>query len=388
MSALKIKVRVLCAVSLVVNMSITMFGLALVYWFRSMYGLSPSAIGLATQIYTATYLAGCLTMPRLTRRFSSPASILVSLLGQAAAIFAFLRVRSLAASYAILGVYGVVLSLLWPSVESWLSAGLEGNALSRATSLFNLSWTFATGVTPWITGVMVASTLTGPFATALSICLVSAFSVFVLARYLKAFEGGPAIDGKEEPEGNPVTTRLYLFGWIGIFLAYTGSTAMQSIFPLYAADRLGISSSYAGFILFLRGIVSFCVFIVLGRISFWQFSRKWTLSGQALLIVPLLLMPLVRQVWSFCVFCVVYGVGFAVNYNASMFHSAAAGGTEAQRKQRLAIHESAISAGQIFGSASAGFLYQHVSFQSAMVLFGLIGLFCLVFESTAGRRIR
>ena len=105
--------------------SLYMMNLAFVYYIRYTIGASALAVGVAGAVYNLTYLIGCLLLiPRLSA-FRKSRLIIMAYAGMGLSIGLLMMTRSLPLIYLCLAAYGAFMSLVWPSVEGWLTEGLK-----------------------------------------------------------------------------------------------------------------------------------------------------------------------------------------------------------------------------------------------------------------------
>ena len=133
--------------------SLYMMNLAFVYYIRYTIGASALAVGAAGAVYNLTYLIGCLLLiPRLSS-FRKSRLIIAAYAGMGLSIGLLMMTRSLPLIYLCLAAYGAFMSLVWPSVEGWLTEGLEGKLLNKVLSYFSFSWSFGVAVSPVIASI-------------------------------------------------------------------------------------------------------------------------------------------------------------------------------------------------------------------------------------------
>ena len=125
-----------------------MMNLAFVYYIRYTIGASALSVGAAGAVYNLTYLIGCLLLiPRLSS-FRKSRLIIAAYAGMGISIGLLMMTRTLPLIYLCLAAYGAFMSLVWPSVEGWLTEGLEGRLLNKVLGFFSFSWSFGVAVSP------------------------------------------------------------------------------------------------------------------------------------------------------------------------------------------------------------------------------------------------
>ncbi|AEC01960.1 MFS transporter [Parasphaerochaeta coccoides] len=369
---------VLNLVSFLTQLGIALINLALVYHLRRTFGMGADHIGIATSIYTVSYLLACIAGESWSRRFSPRICVEVSLIGMSLSIAAVIYVRSLLFLYVVLALYGVFMSLMWPQIEGWISRGREGVRLNKAMGEFNFSWSFGAGVAPFIGGILVEiSTVAALSSGAVFLFFVMCF-LFVSSRFIPSMKEVPSEEHAIiQDSGTDGSTPLRYLCWSGLVLVYCGVSVVQTIFPLYAQDVLQIPESMTGALLLVRGITTCGLFYILGRTSWWHF-RAWVILGvQVAFSLVCLYAVKITTVWMYIPFFVVFGSVFATAYTMSIFHGASG---SVHRARRMMIHEVLLTFGMIIGAASGGFVYEHLGFPTVMLVLAGLGAFAVVME--------
>ncbi len=149
-----------------------------------------------------------------------------------------------------------------------------------------------------------------------------------------------------------------LLGLVGaVFLVSIGGTILQSIFPIWGHDVLGLSPRDVGLAFFAMGLVGVTVQgAVVGRLA-TQFGEKRVLYGSALLhAIGYVTMGLASDHVMLALGAAFFAAGHAsFNTTASSLVSLEAGSRE--KGAALGAMQSASAAGRIVGPASSGAIY-------------------------------
>jgi len=309
-------------------------------------------------------------------------------LGTALLLLAHLFTRNLASAFAVYGLYGFITALFWPRLMGWLSSGLEGQALSKATSAFSFSWSSGGIVAPYLAGLLAEKgrflpvyVSIGVFAAtglfiALSSRLVATppFAPTPLAPAAKGSGGqtGAEAEGGARAEAATTADRstpLRFPAWIGVFLLYALLSVFFNIFPLFAKDELGLSESRIGLILLIRAVSTTAGFWILGRVETWHFKKAYIVAPIAIALLIDLAFIGVRSPLLFGVLLAVAGFFHAMAYNNSIFYGVSGA---LDRDKRMTIHEALLTAGQILGSLAGGMLYQRFSWGSIFLFLAFV----------------
>lgn len=247
------------------------------------------------------------------------------------------------------------MALLWPNMETWITAGAEGNELNKAVSSFNFAWSSGAGVSTLLGGVLSERSSSLPLYIAIAFFI--ALVVCILTT--KDRDSSKA----EEEEIVDHSTPLRYFAWIGVLILYAGYSMIINIYPLFALDVLGFSESLTGTLLLFRGMTACIAFVLIGKTSRWQFSAPTIVISQMVYIALVAAMGFISTPVAYAVFFVIFGLDFSLVYMLSIFHGAAGA---ANREKRMMIHEVLLTVGTVAGSLFGGILYELYSFQTIL----------------------
>lgn len=374
-----VQTLILCLVAFFGNIAITTASLGLVYYFRGVYLLSASGVGVATQISTGTFFFGCMCLSPVVQRLRPRVCVSVSLLCQGLLLAAFAYTPYPVLGYLELAVYGLLQSLLWPAVEAWMTRGKEGAALTRVTNGYNFSWSLGAGLASFLAGVLAEASAQAPFVLSVSTFLLLALCVCgssLLVPLMRDMKSETMADRQKTKVDH--STPLRFPSWAGVVLVYLANNTFLNIFPLYAMEQLGYSKAVTGLLLLARGLSACFCFMLISHSSFWQFRFWFIALMQGLLAILCAVAGFIGSVPLFVLYFICFGVVYAFCYELSMFHGVS-GSTH--RAKRMAMHETLLTSGQIVGAVLGGILYQHVSFQAVMALYGCMTLVALAAEA-------
>jgi MFS family permease len=344
-----------------------MLNLGFVFFLRERQGASPSLIGWFTGYSVLVYTLGCLLLRRLFDRLRPQRALLLALYGMPAFLLLLVLLPALPLTFLFSGLYRLALAFFWPPAMGWLSQGVEGEALSRRQSRFNLSW--STGLVTSYVLAGLASQKDAGLPLVLSIAVFAGYAA-VLTAALAAFPAlriaappaqpaTPAGGGAPAADGTP----LRYPAWVGMFASYVISGMVATVFPLFAQDVLGATKGVVGTLVSSRTLLQSVGFLVLGAASFWHFRGRWLLLSQAYLAALLIAMLFARSVGFYAVLFPLLGLGSALSYAGGLFHGIA---DSRRRAARMAIHESTLNGGYIVGATVSGMLYQQSSMRAVV----------------------
>ncbi|MDY5931302.1 MAG: MFS transporter [Candidatus Ornithospirochaeta sp.] len=344
--------------------TIAMINFGIIYFLRDRLSFTSSEIGIASSIYTFSYFVFCLVFASAARNWGLRFKSVLSVAGMALSVLFILIFPTRAVSYAGLFLYGMFMAFYWPNIEVWMTQGKEGRELSSTVSLFNFSWSFGAGFSTFIGGLLAGMDVSYPLAAAI------AFFIAISAILLFSGNSGKAEEEKAEAVEDH-STPLRFFAWIGVAVMYSGYSLLINIFPLYASAELGFSESTTGTLLFFRGMSACASFILLGRLSFWQFSRKTIILSQCAFAFLVLLSGAIRSAYLFIPYFIAFGFVFSLCYDLSIFHGAAGA---SNRSIRMTIHEVLLTVGTIIGSLLGGIVYEYFSFMAILRIISFTAL--------------
>jgi MFS family permease len=344
-----------------------MLNLGFVFFLRERQGASPSLIGWFTGYSVLVYTLGCLLLRRLFDRLRPQHALLIALYGMPAFLLLLVLLPALPLTFLFSGLYRLALAFFWPPAMGWLSQGVEGEALSRRQSRFNLSW--STGLVSSYVLAGLASQKDAGLPLVLSIAVFAGYAVLLTAA-LSAFPAlriaappappaAPASGAAPAADGTP----LRYPAWVGMFASYVVSGMVATVFPLFAQDVLGATRGVVGTLVSSRTLLQSVGFLVLGAASFWHFRGRWLLISQAYLAALLIAMLFARSVGFYAVLFPLLGLGSALSYAGGLFHGIAG---SRRRAARMAIHESTLNGGYIVGATVSGMLYQQSSMRAVV----------------------
>jgi len=352
----------------------SMLALGMVFYLREFLHATGVQVGGVFAVWSLSYVLGCLFIRPLTDRVL-PRRLLATaaFVGAALALGLGLN-RWLSLAYVLYALVAAVTSLFWPPLMGWLSADLEGPALNRVISRFNLAWCLGTIVSPPVAGWLSERAVRLPLLVASGLyfangCMIAG-AALALPRVRR--DRHTAVRERETIQGPDRGTPLRFPAWVGLVTTYLTMGVIMNIFPLGAREELHFSRSLIGGLFFLRAVSTGLGFVLLGRIAFWHF-RGWPMVlTQLALGGTLAWMAVARRAVPVAFALVVLGGLVAFGYANALFHGMA-GGTN--RAARGAVHEALLSMGMIAGASLGGLLYQRHSMGAAYAL--CIGLLLL-----------
>ncbi len=356
-----------------VSLAIGIVNLGMLFLIKVDYGAGPATVGWFTALWAAAYFAGCVAFRPLSRLIDASVSTVVMCLTSAALVACQFLLPSLPMAFAAYTLYGLACALVWPRLMGWLASGLEGQALSRASGSYSLSWSLGMTLAPYVAGALSelgrARGLGGALPSYVGAAVFAATGAFMLASSRLA----PAPKPSTEPSPGAAPASLSLDrssglrypAWIGLFAVYVLYSVLNNIFPLYAKDELAMSESAIGLFLLVRAGAMAAAFWIIGRLRFWQFKPFLLPLSLAVVALLDLCFALAGKPAPILAALVALGVAQAFCYSLSLFYGASGA---LDRDKMMSVHEAVLTAGQILGSIGGGAAYQGISWPMVFVL--------------------
>ncbi len=355
--------------SFLANIGIGILNFSLVFYTKDLFHATPGEIGWMSSLWALFYFIGCFILRKISTRLGPKRALILASSGMAVFSFFILISPSMGWIFIFYALFGFTTALFWPTLEGWLSEGYEGAALNKRVGRFNLSWSFALVLSPYLAGLLVERGLTLPLFVSIGTYLLLAVSFwFFAAFYIK--EKSPVYPG--DPAGGiPVdkSTPLRYIAWIGNFSTYMVNGIILFVFPLYARDVLGFTEADIGFLLLLRALFSTVVFILTSRTVWWHFNKIHMTGVQFLLAAFCFSLVYIHSWTMMAVMLSFFGILFAFHYSNSLFHGVSG---SVNREGRMAVHEAVLTAGIITGAVSGGELYQRWNMSAVFITAGVL----------------
>jgi len=362
------------------SLGIGLINLGMLFVLKESYGAEPVTVGWFAALYSLAYFVGCIAFRPLSRRVRAADSMAFMNVVSAAFLIGQLLVPSLFSAFLAYGLIGLATALFWPRLMGWLTSGIEGAALGRASGAFSVAWSVGASIAPFLAGLLAERGLFLPVYAAVAVFVGTGIFIYAARRAAPSPALAEAAGGAA---GVDRSTPLRYPAWIGVFLIYTFVAVFLNIFPLYGRDALRLGESAIGFLLLVRAAALALGFWLVGRLSFWQFRP-------ALIPLALFCALMVDIAFLFIGSPLGFGLGLATAglvqaalYGGSIFYGASGA---PDRDRRVTIHESLLTAGQILGSIVGGLMYQLISWPSIFLGIGALMALGLVAQAMLIRR--
>jgi MFS family permease len=254
-------------------------------------------------------------------------------------------------------VYGLAMSLFWPTTEAWFSelAADSPRGLDRALGNFNLAWSGGMVAGALLGGLMWRALGVSGFLVLVALFLVIAFGLTQVPQ-VRRTEPTVHLHSHQGARVDPaLTARFLLSARLCAFLSWFVTGVNLAILPKLAHEihmpesqtGSAIAAYYAAVLIF------FWISRTSGR---WQY-RRWPIA----LPVPLALVGMfglagAHSVGPFMLACFIAGASTAMSASTALYY--ALHGREEDLAHSTAIHEAVVGIGGVTGSVISGLLAQ------------------------------
>jgi DHA1 family multidrug resistance protein-like MFS transporter/DHA1 family quinolone resistance protein-like MFS transporter len=351
------KLFVIIPASFMNSLGIGTLSLGILFVVKDLYHAGPALVGSLGAAFSMSYFLGCIVLRSFARRFLPRTSMTIMLLGSSFLLTGFLVWPGLWQAFAAYSLYGFLTAFFWPPVMGWLSKGLEGADLGRATSLFSVSWSVGGIFSSYMAGLLSEMGKMLPVIVTILLFLTNAVFIWLSRSFVR---DDSSDTGARRATETPVdrSTPLRYPAWLGAFLVYLVMGVVVNVFPVFARDELRMSESSVGLVLTVRSATTALGFFIMGRLTSWHFNRSLLPSLSLAVALALSLLVFQKTTMGFIVSFGVVGLLQAAVYTNSLFY-ATSGAPD--RDKRASIHEALLTFGQVTGSISGGLLYQAFS---------------------------
>ena len=321
--------------------------LLLIYKFNA----TSLILGLFGALGAFIYSAGVITAGRLSDRFNRKNILIFGciLFILVYSILPFLRhIRQVFFIY----VFGAIsMSMFWPTIQSWLSQGLDKKELVKSLLNFNVCWSAGLALGFLSAGFLFFLNMKAPFI--FGVFLVAVI-VLLLQRQAVFSEVKDETARKiflEAEKNRPESAKKFLYiAWGANFVSWYIIGITRNLFPKLAT-QLGFSSGVIGFFIFLLTLAQTIIFFILGRTYKWHYRLLPIMLFQAFAILALLILTFSSRAIYFMIAMVFLGLSGGMTYFSSIFYSLYG---FIDKGKKSGIHEAFLGAGTFLGPLIGG----------------------------------
>ena len=340
-------------------------------WRILQLGGTESQVGTGIGLFFAVYVVSCRLLGQHLDRLGVKKMAMCAAALAMVLMSAMMFINSVAMMIAMMGVLGVMPSIFWPPVMSWISAGRTDTNLTRRMSIFNMQWSMGLITGPLLGGYLLNLGGERGQVLAFGACVIleaCTLIMIVSARRLHTHE----LPHKRERK--PIAAELPSFlltSRIALAVIHITSISLGGLIALLLTE-MSLGPDFNGQINAGRCLLLMIAFLVLGRTKRWHFNRWFLLVAQILFAVILLAVFKCQSGWLLATLTILSAVPVAICYASSQFYGLS---SNAPRAQSMAIHEMLIGVGVAIGSFGGGYLAEQIGIRGTYpVMAGLMAL--------------
>lgn len=316
------------------------------------YEFTPTMLLLLGLLQGLTYIIASLTAGPLTRALAGPGrglstrALLAWLHVMLALVCAIpILIRAPFAMWLVVGLYAPLTGILWPTIESFLSAGRRGEDLRRSSGLFNLSWASCQVITFWSIAAFMKEA-----STALWAIPVMGLSHIAAIPLIARFQPEPAPHGEAAHAHSPSEAaryaRLLSCHRLLLILSYVAFSALNPLLPSIIDDRLRVVAVWATPITSAWMISRVASFWFMGTWGGWHGRFATLVWPPILLITGMGLALLASNAPMLVAGLALFGAGMGAVYASAFYYAMEVGSAGVDAGGR---HEALIGVGYALG---------------------------------------
>lgn len=381
------KTLLLFPVSFLMAVAAGMFALGIIFFAKNVLGAVPATVGILSASWSVFYVCGCYLFRRLSGIVPQCRIVLASTVLLFICASAIILLESLFWSFVFSVCYGLALSLYWPVVMGWLSAGLEGKKLSRVMGWYSFSWSIGSITSPLIAGWVEDMGSSFSLYGSSIVFLAAASMVSIGISLIPDVRRKVAFSHRQAGTNSPSEKGSYLRypAWFTAFYMYFMFGLITTVVALAAGDALDITKKTVGLIITARAITLSLSLVFMGQTSWWHFHGRQIAAGAFAGVAVALALVFARSPFLIIFVMLIFGLLVGQGYTNSMFHGVS-GATD--KAWRMALHEMIINGGIIIGSASGGIAYGVSGLKAAYLVCVAVGLVSLSITLIALKMMR
>ncbi len=336
------------AVSFLGSLGTSVFWNGLSFIAKHQYGYSERATLLLYFVTGVLYVLVAATSGRITQalgRKLSPRGILMLICGVMGAVCSLVLLESHSAFWIVACVNSVAAALLWPILESFVTAGRHGQAMRSALGWWNLTWTGAVAVA--LLGM--APLVDAGYSKAAILALCPVYGIAVLT--LLGLPRYPAEHGSVRSDSDPRGEYPLLLHCARVLLptSYLLVGTLSPVMP-YLLRKLELDPSQETPMAAIWTLTRIVSIFALWRLAFWHGRWGTLLVGGCALAIGFSVAVLAPSAGVMIAGLAVFGLGSGIVYFAAIYYAMTVGEAEVQAG---GTHEALIGMGYAIGPLCA-----------------------------------
>lgn len=321
--------------------------LLLIYKFDA----SSLLLGLFGALGALIYSSGVLAAGRFSDRYNRKNIIILGcvIFILVYSILPFLRQLS---SVFFIYIFGAAsMSMFWPTIQSWLSQGLNKDRLIKSLTNFNVCWSAGLTLGFLFAGILFSLNPKAPFALGVLLVAVIILILFKQPVFSEVMDVPAKQAFLEAERDKPESAKAFLYiAWCANFVSWYIVGTVRNLFPKLGTE-LGLSSGVIGFFIFIMISAQTAMFFILGRTQTWHYRLFPILLFQAFAIAALFILTFSSATVYFLIAMALLGLSSGMTYFSSIFYSLYG---FKDKGKKSGIHEAFIGSGTFFGPLIGG----------------------------------
>jgi len=321
--------------------------LLLIYKFNA----NSLILGLFGSLGALIYSLGVIAAGRLSDRFNRRNVLIFGCIVFILVYSALPFLQRLGQVFCIYVFGSASMAMFWPTIQSWLSQGLNKDKLVRSLTNFNICWSAGLTLGFLLAGFLFSISQKAPFIFGVS--LVAVIILILLKQPVLS-------EAKDEPirrvfleteKEKPESARRFLYiAWCANFASWYIMGIVRNLFPRLGIE-LGFSSRTIGIFIFIMILTQTIMFFILGKTQKWHYRFLPIAIFQILAIAALLLITFSSAAVYFMLAMVFLGLAGGITYFSSIFYSLYG---FIDKGKKSGIHEAFIGIGGFLGPLVGG----------------------------------
>ena len=285
------------------------------FLFKEYYQISETCSLLLALVTGAIYVAGaCLSHP-LARHIPERRALLCLLAGLVGCAGAGLGTRDFWALAAIITIFSMLVGMIWPIVESFVTSGQNAQQASKSVGGFSMSWSLALPLSVWTSGHLIAA---GPRILFMA-ALLFLGAVAALTLALPPRPPPHSHETASQPPPPDYTPLLYASRWT-LVGGYALLLILVPLLPIIFT-RQGYPVAQATFLAGILEITRPAVFVAMFLTTGWHGHRSLILLSMLMLPLGFALTLFGTSPWIFVPGELIFGIAASVSYYCALYYA-------------------------------------------------------------------
>jgi DHA1 family multidrug resistance protein-like MFS transporter len=333
------------------------------------FGANSLLLGLFGALGAFVYTVGAITTGRFSDRLDRR-KIIISGCFLFILVYSFMPFLNHLGQVFFIYVFGALsMSMFWPTIQSWLSQGLNKGKLIRSLTNFNICWSAGLTMGFLFAGFLFSFDIRAPFL--LGICLIAVVILLLWRQPVPSEmmdEPAKKVFLETEKERPEDARRFLYIAWCANFVSWYIAGTVRNLFPKLGTE-LGFSIRLIGILIFFMMLAQTIMFFILGRTHKWHYRLYPILLFQAFAIISLVMLAVFSNTLYFIAAMVFLGLSTGITYFSSLLYSLYG---FIDKGKKSGIHEAFIGAGTFLGPLIGGFSAHNLGIRSPYLVAALL----------------